>query len=235
MGLIQHTCLHFVEINSYVHLYFASALMLLRYSIFIMILYRWLKGTHHFQQSKTLKLLNLMPTKSVPLSEHLPNFIPTDSKSMSLQTFSLNNYDHGWYFGSIRDLIQWLLSLYRLIQECWSENPANRPTFKQIISRLESIHNKFGPRRFWKVNWTEPSLRRLLMFSAYHWFLGASLCTGKTIEMLSESGFHMEEREFQLEWPVRFSSIYPLNFFASFLSRYKNPFFHMFFCCITLI
>lgn len=123
-----------------------------------MILYRWLKGTHHFQQSKTLKLLNLMPTKSVPLSEHLPNFIPTDSKSMSLQTFSLNNYDHGWYFGSIRDLIQWLLSLYRLIQECWSENPANRPTFKQIIPRLESIHNKFGPRRFWKVNWTELNL-----------------------------------------------------------------------------
>lgn len=39
MGLIQHTCLHFVEINSYVHLYFASALMLLRYSIFINMLH----------------------------------------------------------------------------------------------------------------------------------------------------------------------------------------------------
>lgn len=41
--------------------------------------------------------------------------------------------------------------LKELIQECWAENSANRPTFKQIIPRLESIHNKFGPRRFWKV------------------------------------------------------------------------------------
>lgn len=38
-----------------------------------------------------------------------------------------------------------------LIQDCWSEIPANRPTFKQIIPKLESIYNKFGHRRRWKV------------------------------------------------------------------------------------
>ncbi|KAL3522587.1 hypothetical protein ACH5RR_015421 [Cinchona calisaya] len=38
-----------------------------------------------------------------------------------------------------------------LIQECWSEKPANRPAFKEIIPRLESIYNKFGHRSRWKV------------------------------------------------------------------------------------
>ncbi|XP_073308266.1 serine/threonine-protein kinase 12-like isoform X1 [Primulina huaijiensis] len=41
--------------------------------------------------------------------------------------------------------------LKELIEECWSENPANRPTFKQIIPRLEAIYNSFGHRRRWKV------------------------------------------------------------------------------------
>lgn len=40
----------------------------------------------------------------------------------------------------------------RLIEECWNEKPALRPTFKQIIPRLESIYNKFGHKRRWKVN-----------------------------------------------------------------------------------
>ncbi|XP_073128612.1 serine/threonine-protein kinase 12-like [Henckelia pumila] len=41
--------------------------------------------------------------------------------------------------------------LKELIEECWSENPANRPTFKQIIPRLVAIYNSFGHRRRWKV------------------------------------------------------------------------------------
>ncbi|XP_045803221.1 integrin-linked protein kinase 1 [Trifolium pratense] len=38
-----------------------------------------------------------------------------------------------------------------LIEECWNENPAKRPTFRQIITRLESIYNTIGQKRRWKV------------------------------------------------------------------------------------
>ncbi|PPR98420.1 hypothetical protein GOBAR_AA22250 [Gossypium barbadense] len=38
-----------------------------------------------------------------------------------------------------------------LIEECWNEKPAKRPTFRQIITRLESIHNSFSHRKRWKV------------------------------------------------------------------------------------
>lgn len=41
--------------------------------------------------------------------------------------------------------------LKELIEECWSEKPAKRPTFRQIIRRLESIHNSFGHTSHWKV------------------------------------------------------------------------------------
>lgn len=40
---------------------------------------------------------------------------------------------------------------HRLIEECWHENPKERPTFRKIISRLESIYNSFNRRRRWKV------------------------------------------------------------------------------------
>jgi hypothetical protein len=45
-----------------------------------------------------------------------------------------------------------MISAYRLIEECWSENPAKRPTFRQIIRKLESIHNSFGHPMHWKVS-----------------------------------------------------------------------------------
>ncbi|KAL5151018.1 Integrin-linked protein kinase 1 [Glycine soja] len=38
-----------------------------------------------------------------------------------------------------------------LIEECWNENPAKRPTFRQIITRLESIYNTISHKRHWKV------------------------------------------------------------------------------------
>ncbi|PRQ29299.1 putative protein kinase TKL-Pl-5 family [Rosa chinensis] len=41
--------------------------------------------------------------------------------------------------------------LRELIEECWNEKPAKRPSFRQIILRLESIYNTIGHKRRWKV------------------------------------------------------------------------------------
>ncbi|XP_044461224.1 integrin-linked protein kinase 1-like [Mangifera indica] len=41
--------------------------------------------------------------------------------------------------------------LKELIEECWNEKPTKRPTFRQIITRLESIDNSIGHKRRWKV------------------------------------------------------------------------------------
>jgi serine/threonine protein kinase len=41
--------------------------------------------------------------------------------------------------------------LKKLIEECWSEKATQRPTFRQIIPRLESIFNTLARRRRWKV------------------------------------------------------------------------------------
>lgn len=41
--------------------------------------------------------------------------------------------------------------LKELIEECWHENPDERPTFRKIITRLESIYNSINRRRRWKV------------------------------------------------------------------------------------
>ncbi|GFQ03187.1 serine/threonine-protein kinase ht1 [Phtheirospermum japonicum] len=39
--------------------------------------------------------------------------------------------------------------LRELIEGCWSENPSHRPTFKQIIPRLEAIYNRVAHRNGW--------------------------------------------------------------------------------------
>ncbi|KAH9613709.1 hypothetical protein KSS87_002740 [Heliosperma pusillum] len=36
-----------------------------------------------------------------------------------------------------------------LIEECWNEDPAQRPSFRQIIPRLDYIYNNLGPRKRW--------------------------------------------------------------------------------------
>ncbi|GLT52544.1 hypothetical protein SLA2020_258790 [Shorea laevis] len=41
--------------------------------------------------------------------------------------------------------------LKELIEDCWKDAPAERPTFRQIITRLESIHNRYGHKWRWKV------------------------------------------------------------------------------------
>ncbi|KAK4386518.1 Integrin-linked protein kinase [Sesamum angolense] len=53
--------------------------------------------------------------------------------------------------------------LKELIEVCWSDNPTNRPTFKQIIPRLDAIYNSFGRRRRWKV------MRPLKCFQSLDW------------------------------------------------------------------
>lgn len=40
--------------------------------------------------------------------------------------------------------------LKELIEECWNEKPAKRPSFKQIISKLEHIQRNQGVKRRWK-------------------------------------------------------------------------------------
>ncbi|KAM1917759.1 hypothetical protein ACFX13_037322 [Malus domestica] len=41
--------------------------------------------------------------------------------------------------------------LRELIEECWNENPAKRPAFRQIILRLEFMYNTLGQKSRWKV------------------------------------------------------------------------------------
>ncbi|KAJ0111398.1 hypothetical protein Patl1_01489 [Pistacia atlantica] len=40
--------------------------------------------------------------------------------------------------------------LRELIEECWSEEPFKRPTFRQIITRLDYIYNQLPHKRHWK-------------------------------------------------------------------------------------
>ncbi|KAK3165436.1 hypothetical protein QOZ80_1AG0033170 [Eleusine coracana subsp. coracana] len=41
--------------------------------------------------------------------------------------------------------------LRELIEECWSENPADRPDFKVIINKLSAIQSQIAQRNRWKV------------------------------------------------------------------------------------
>ncbi|KAK1286353.1 Serine/threonine-protein kinase CTR1 [Acorus calamus] len=41
--------------------------------------------------------------------------------------------------------------LKELIEACWSEKPNDRPTFREIIDRLSSIHNYMTQKKRWKV------------------------------------------------------------------------------------
>ncbi|XP_010529228.1 PREDICTED: serine/threonine-protein kinase STY8 [Tarenaya hassleriana] len=41
--------------------------------------------------------------------------------------------------------------LKTLIEECWHDKPAKRPTFRQIIKRLESILHHMGHKRHWRM------------------------------------------------------------------------------------
>ncbi|KAI3743728.1 hypothetical protein L1987_56793 [Smallanthus sonchifolius] len=41
--------------------------------------------------------------------------------------------------------------LKHLIEECWHENPSKRPSFRQIIVRLESIYDSINHKNHWKI------------------------------------------------------------------------------------
>lgn len=41
--------------------------------------------------------------------------------------------------------------LKELIEDCWNENPAKRPTFRQIIARLDTVYVHIGHEKRWKV------------------------------------------------------------------------------------
>ncbi|KAL8144258.1 hypothetical protein V2J09_017290 [Rumex salicifolius] len=38
-----------------------------------------------------------------------------------------------------------------LIEECWRENPQERPTFREIILRLDHIYRSLGHKKRWKI------------------------------------------------------------------------------------
>ncbi|KAG8659860.1 integrin-linked protein kinase 1 isoform X1 [Manihot esculenta] len=46
---------------------------------------------------------------------------------------------------------RYLYGLKELIEECWSEEPFRRPTFREIIMRLDDINNRIAQKSRWKV------------------------------------------------------------------------------------
>ncbi|OAY78688.1 Serine/threonine-protein kinase STY8 [Ananas comosus] len=54
--------------------------------------------------------------------------------------------------------------LKELIQQCWSQNPAERPSFREIIYRLTLIQNQTPKKKQWKSrDWSERSLVRMVV------------------------------------------------------------------------
>ena len=49
----------------------------------------------------------------------------------------------------VESFFTWLISVnfysYKMMQECWQDNPENRPTFTQIRESLETIMQKNNP------------------------------------------------------------------------------------------
>ena len=49
----------------------------------------------------------------------------------------------------VESLFTWLISVnfysYKMMQDCWQDNPENRPTFTQIRESLETIMQKNNP------------------------------------------------------------------------------------------
>ncbi|KAL3576328.1 hypothetical protein D5086_021611 [Populus alba] len=66
------------------------------------------------------------------------------------------------------------LDIARLIEECWHENKAKRLTFRQILTRLDTVHNSMAHKR------------------AERFLLSLNMC--QTTDMLSESVGNVEER-----------------------------------------
>lgn len=73
-----------------------------------------------------------------PFSTKLENDVPKAYASKERPPFRapLKLYSHG---------------LKELIEKCWSENPAERPTFREIIEQLTYIQNHIAYKRRWKV------------------------------------------------------------------------------------
>lgn len=95
---------------------------------------------------------------------------------------------------------------YRLIEECWSENPARRPTFRQIIPRLETIHSRLDRRSCWKVL---PFPCCMLIFFVSHIyyfdFHGCGGYAGDTVGLFS--AFWLDGTRSWFEQPDRFIEI----------------------------
>ncbi|KAI3740229.1 hypothetical protein L2E82_30654 [Cichorium intybus] len=83
-------------------------------------------------------ILQEMIEGCMPFSAKSDNDVPKIYAAKQRPPFNApsKNYAHG---------------LKELIEQCWHENPAKRPTFKQIIPRLESIYNSINHKRRWKV------------------------------------------------------------------------------------
>ncbi|KAK8479737.1 hypothetical protein V6N13_092888 [Hibiscus sabdariffa] len=73
-----------------------------------------------------------------PFSAKQDNDVPKAYAARERPPFNApaKNYAHG---------------LKELIEDCWNEKPAKRPTFRQIITKLESIQDRFSHKQRWKA------------------------------------------------------------------------------------